>query len=266
MSSLLIQSHRQPLPAPWLRLCMQSVRHWARLWSIEYRFIDDDIFRLLSPEIIDKTQGRPAMASDLARLKVLQQALDQGFDRVIWCDADLLIFAPDKLRLPSTQELAERFAVGREVWVQSSGTEAKDKLKTYVKVHNAFLVFDRGNSFLDFYADTAESLLRNCQGPVPEQFIGPKLLTALHNVIQCPVIESVGMLSPLVQQDLLTEKASGAALQAMTRRSTQALAAANLCFSLVNDDIDSNKEMERLIDRLLTHPDWMCNTGNELLR
>jgi hypothetical protein len=50
----------------------------------------------------------------------------------------------------------------------------------YVKVHNAFMMFRQGNHFPDFYTDAAERLLDLNQGAMPAQFIGPKLLTALH--------------------------------------------------------------------------------------
>jgi hypothetical protein len=67
------------------------------------------------------------------------------------------------------------------------------KLRAYVKVRNAFLMFRKGNHFLDFYTATAQRLLRLNQGSMPPQFIGPKLLTALHNVAICPVMETAGM-------------------------------------------------------------------------
>ena len=42
------------------------------------------------------------------------------------------------------------------------------------------------------------------------QIVGPKLLSALHNMIGYPLIENVGMLSPLVLQDI--DKLGGVAL------------------------------------------------------
>jgi hypothetical protein len=41
------------------------------------------------------------------------------------------------------------------------------------------------------------------QGRIPAQFIGPKWLTALHNIALGPVIESAAILSPLVMRDYL---------------------------------------------------------------
>jgi hypothetical protein len=45
------------------------------------------------------------------------------------------------------------------------------------------------------------SLLRLNQGRIPPQFIGPKRLTALHNIALCPVMKSAAMLNPLVMRD-----------------------------------------------------------------
>jgi hypothetical protein len=114
-------------------------------------------------------------------------------------------------------------------------------------------MFLQGNSFLDFYADTAERLLRLNNGTVPPQFIGPKLLTALHNVARLPVLESAGMLSPMVIRDILAGE--GSALDLFVQDSPQPIAAANLCVSSCDKDEVSDREMECLIDVMLNNAD-----------
>ena len=147
-ATLVIQSHRVPLPCAWLQPCLDSVANWAQVRGYDYRFIDDQIFDLLEPELVQKLQRQPVISSDLARLKILQQGLLEGYACVIWCDADFLIFNIDDFILPDTD-----FALGREVWVQP---DKQVKLRAHVKVHNAFMMFRQGNHFLDFYADTAD--------------------------------------------------------------------------------------------------------------
>ena len=110
-------------------------------------------------------------------------------------------------------------------------------------------MFRRGNSFLDFYRDTAERLLRLNSGQVPPQFVGPKLLTALHNVAQLPVLETAGMLAPEVMRDLAA--GGGPALDLFRRRSPQPIAAANLCASLFPAQGLDETTMWRVIDSLL---------------
>lgn len=225
---------------PWIQSCLDSVNHWASINHFDYRFIGDDLFDSVADDLLEKTSRQPVVATDLARLYELQSGLQQGYKTVVWCDADFLIFGPEQFVLPETN-----YALGREVWVQGRSDR---RLKAYRKVHNAFLMFRSGNSFLDFYTETAERLLRLNPGPMPPQFIGPKLLTALHNIVICPVLESAGMLSPLVIKGLLN--GGGLALDLFRQKSTAAIYAANLCGSLVEEEKIRDSDMFKLIDLL----------------
>ena len=241
-ATLVVQSHRDPMPFRWLQACIDSVADWSRLNRYEYRFIDDGIFDLVAPQLLQKAAAQTVIATDLARLGALQQGLAEGFETVVWCDADFLIFRPNEFVLPATE-----FAFGREIWVQQ---DDRGKLRAYPKLHNALLMFRRGNACLDFYLDTAERLLRLNQGGIPPQFIGPKLLTALHNVARFPVMETAGMLSPLVMRDLIDGE--GKALQLFRQKSPVTLAGANLSSSLTAAEGFSEAEMQTLIQRLLS--------------
>lgn len=240
-ATLIIQSHRAPLPWPWIERCLESVRAWCAQNQYDYRFLGDELFDAVPGSLLEKTRGQTVVATDLARLLVLQEALHGEYANVIWLDADFLIFDAAAFQLPDGP-----LAVGREVWVQH---DRDGRLKVYTKVHNAFLLFRRGNSFLDFYADTAQRLLSLNQGTMPAQYIGPKLLTALHNIACLPVLETAGMLSPLVCKDII--RGSGAALELFVRHSPQPVAAANLCGSSCEQNEVTDDEMERLVDTLM---------------
>lgn len=266
--TLIIQSHRQPLPYDWLAPCVASVKNWAKQQNYGYRFIGDELFDTLPQWVLDKTQTQKVIATDLARLKCLQQFLAAGYERVVWLDADFLIFAPDNFQLPEPGQLAEKYALGREVWVQPTSPEKKaeqkvgqeparnkaTKFKAYKKVHNAFLLFDaqfgQRNSFLDFYSVHAERLLEQINGPMPPQFIGPKFLTALHNVVQCPVQENAGMLSPWTINDIIS--GDGPALKLFRDKSPQPLAGANLCSSLSASNALPERALEKVVTQLLS--------------
>ena len=249
MTTLVIQSHRRPLPAGWLTPCLESVHAWAERQGFDYRFIDDAIFDLLPDDLRGKTSDQPVIASDVARLLALRAALAEGYEAAVWCDADFLVFEPERLTLPD-----EPYALGREVWVQADGR----RLRSYVKVHNALLLFRRGNAFLDFYLDTAQRLVRAHRGPMVPQFVGPKLLTALHNVVGCPVVEQAAMLSPEVAHDVL--EGSGPALRLFMQNSRASPAAANLCASLATESESTRARGRRslpprtpaVVDRLLS--------------
>ena len=158
-------------------------------------------------------------------------------------DKQALAFAPDDFLLPDAS-----YALGREVWVEPHAGKPNN-FTARKQVHNAFLMFRRGNTFLDFYTETATQMLERNRGPMPPQFIGPKLLTALHNVVGCPVLETAGMLSPAVIDEIAGEP--GAALGLFRRRSPRPLAAANLCSSLYARGEFSEATVRRCIERLL---------------
>lgn len=240
-STLVIQSQRDPLPLPWLRRCLDSVAGWALANGYDYRYLGDEIFDSLDPVLRGRLLSQPVIASDLARLDSLRHGLAEGYDCVVWCDADFLVFDAAGFTLPP-----QEFALGREVWVQPHQGQ---RPRAFVKVHNALLMFRRGNSFLDFYRDSAERLLRLNRGPMPPQFIGPKLLTALHNIVQCPVMESAAMLSPMVIRDRLA--GGGDALDLFQYKSKLTPSAANLGSSLAQREGLGNGDMNRLIDLLL---------------
>lgn len=241
MRTLVIQSHRNPIPYNWLNYCLASVKSWAETNNFEYQFMHDQLFDVLPAEIVDKYLNRPVVLSDLARLLVCRNALSDKYERVVWLDSDFLVFAPDQFVLSDSA-----YAVGREVWIQKNDS---GKLKAYKKVHNAFLMFRRGNAFLDFYIETAQRMLMDNSGGVPAQFIGPKLLTALHNVAVLPVLETAGMLSPLVVQDI--DEGQGSALGLFNRESSVPIAAANLCISSYERDEITNQQMASVINKLL---------------
>jgi len=240
-STLVIQSHRDPLPLAWLQRCLDSVSDWAHRNDYDYRYLGDGIFEPLAKDLLEKTHSQRVIASDLARLVSLQQGLAEGYDCVVWCDADFLIFKPAAFVLPPVA-----YALGREVWVQR---DRQQKLRAFVKVHNALLMFRSGNPFLAFYRETAERLLRQNEGTMPPQFIGPKWLTAVHNIAMCPVMENAAMLSPLVMRDCLA--GGGEALELFRHESACIAAGANLSSSLTEREELSDADMNRLIDLLL---------------
>lgn len=245
-ATLVLQSHTKPLPMAWLGDCINSVKAWATSNGFEHVFLDDALFAYVPDELLEKTRNQPVIATDLARLRALQFYLSQGYRTVIWCDADFLIFAPERFMLPD-----DSYALGREVWVETHQSDPT-RFIARPKVHNAFLMFRQDNAFLDFYADTAERLLTLNQGRMPPQFIGPKLLTAIHNIAQCPVLESAGMLSPVVIQDIA--KGGGDALRLFMEKSPQPITAANLCASLSSQEDMSSAVIQRCMSRLLENP------------
>ncbi len=242
MRTVVVQSHRSPLPYEWLHSCIDSVKQWAQIKRFDYVWMGDELFDELSPAQRANTKLQRVVASDLARLHKLTRELANGADRVVWCDADTLVINPEALELP-----VSGCALGREIWIQPSTVDGGTP-KVYAKVHNALMVFCKGDSFLPFYRDTASRLLERHAGPYVDQFIGPKLLTALHNLVQLPVLENAGVLSPGVVIDI--NRGGGVFLDTYCRRLQRVPAALNLCASSVRSGELSEQSMSDVIDVL----------------
>ena len=86
---------------------------------------------------------------------------------------------------------------------------------------------------------------------MPPQFIGPKLLTALHNVAILPVQETAGMLSPLVVRDIAQNEVKF--VDAFVKHSPQKIKAANLCISSCERNEIDERETDTAIQRLLSN-------------
>lgn len=189
MKTAVLQSHRRDCLDGWMGRCIESVASWAQALGADYQLIHDELFDYVPAGLKSHIGHQTVVASDIARLAWLQEMLSQGYERVIWCDADLLIF-----RYFEPHDSSHAF--GREVWVQ-----LKDgRPRAYRKIHNAYMAFTAESPVLGFYRESAERLLAKARMPVVPQFVGPKLLTALDNLVGFAVEERVGMLSPLALQ------------------------------------------------------------------
>lgn len=227
--------------------CVTSVHDWSHSHGHDYLWLDDELFAVVPAEIREKTVHQPVVTTDLARLLHLQRALKKGYETVVWCDADTLVIDPQQLLLSNLP-----FAVGREVWVQLETGAPPAKPRAFVKVHNAFMQFDRNNVFLDFYCDAAARMLERHPAPFVSQLIGPKLLTAIHNIVALPVIETAAVLSPAVALDVLN--AGGPCLDLFCRKSRQIPAALNLCASSVTRGELTDSQMHEICETVCRQP------------
>ena len=245
--TIVIQSHA-PGPPAWLRACLDSVGAWAAGAGFAHRVDGDGFLDRVPAHLRARAHGRTQVVADLARLHWIAELLDAGWGRVIWLDADVLVFAPE--RLTAALELPSAgYLFGREVWVQP---DARGRPRARRNLHNAVLAFAPGNPVLEFYRHAAERVLARHDGPPVPQLIGPKLLTALDNMIQLDATWAVGMASPLVVRDLAA--GGGPALACLRASAPAPPAAFNLCASLAGGAADgvalSDREMIRAVGAL----------------
>lgn len=237
--TLIVQSHRPSVLEGWIGRCVQTVRDWADARGYDYRWLGDELFDHVPDWVRQKVADKLPVASDLARLRVLQQGLDrEGYQRVCWIDADVYLFAPELLVL----DIDATCGFGREVWIE----QRDDKLHVRRNVHNAICVFYQGCPVLPFLGFAVERILERIDGErIAPQVVGPKLLTSLHNTVGFTLYETVGAFSPVVNRDIAA--GGGAALDLLLTSSPEPLAGANLCGSLA-----PGQDLDAVCDRLGT--------------
>jgi len=219
---------------------------------------------------------------------------------VAWLDADVLVFAPERFALNASADClfgrehwltAEGYDDNSDVQSESDSepysemgqppaasdlrqtpqgvrgrlsSARRKKLKVHKNVHNALAMFDAQSPTLPFLAHTVLRLMSRVDAQfIAPQFVGPKLLTSLHNTVGFETTDSVGAISPLLTQALLEN--DFALLDYYSSRLEQPMVAANLCASLLtrNEIGDAHAQQEqvkeyadgaianRLIDTLL---------------
>jgi hypothetical protein len=244
----------------WIERCMSTVKSWAAGVGAEYSFVDDRLFDYVPRWYKEKVNGDILPVSDLARLELAKEFLSRGYERAIWIDADVLVFAPSLF----TIDISEHYAFCREVWLEK--LTGKEKLLESVKrgrwrvsscdhrVNNSVMVFVRGNLMLDFYIDACKFIVRDTQGEISRWSVGTYFLTNLYRVRAFPLLNNVGLFSPPVMQDIARGK--GAYLKAHVKEFGTPVYAANLCGSSAGKEMDgvvvTDETYQQVIRQLMT--------------
>lgn len=238
MTILVLQSARPDDRGGWIGRCLASVQAWAQTRGYAYRLLGDELFDDVPTWYLQKVAGRMPIAADYARLQWADKLLRSDETHVVaWLDADVLAFAPDHLEVTLEQDAV----FGRENWLARDG----GRIRVHRNVHNAYAAFEKGSPTLAFLQDRIERMMARVDPEhIAPQFVGPKLLTSLNNIVGFQVVEDVGALSPLLASALL--EGDDGVLDVLTRRADGPMYAANLCASLHPGDHD----MDALIDLL----------------
>jgi hypothetical protein len=224
VKTIAYQSFRTSDVPPWIETCLGSAREWAASKGFEYRFFDDGFFDFCPAWYRQRVERNILLMSDLARLVAARRLLEEGFERAIWIDADLLIFAPSAFEI----ETGEKFAFNTELWVNRE----QGKFVGWWRVNNAVCTFDRGNAFLDFYIDTCERIVRQHDGgggAIDRLSVGTNFLSGLHKLAPLPLIRCVGTFNPILMEHLARGEVEP--LRAYRKYFGHAIGAANLCGS-----------------------------------
>lgn len=226
-SRCVIQSCSPRQREGWIGLCVESVQDWAEAKGYRYHLLGDEMFRLVPDWYREKVGRKLPIVADLARLLLIQRALEKEYEEAIWLDADVLVFDPTL-----SLEIKGSCAFGLEIWVQ----EHEGRYAARRNVHNAACVFRRGCVVLPFLIQTVQSIIRRVHPDhIAPQIVGPKLLTALHSICAFELLPEVGALSPDVCRDIAV--GGGPALDLLRRKSETKPKAVNLCASLADAEL-----------------------------
>jgi hypothetical protein len=221
MRTIVFQSYRTHDVADWIQRCMASVQSWASVRGYDYRFVDDRLFDYV-PDWFKQKSPHLCPITDLARLRLARELLASGYERSVWVDADVYVFAPERLAV----EVGEQFAYTHEVWTYA---DEQGQPAVSHRVNNSISVFIRGNAYLDFFIDACEQTAR-VQPQLGKLDASTRFLSQLHQILPFPLLPNVGMLSPALMHDI----ASGSErfLPTYAGQLMAPIACANLCASL----------------------------------
>lgn len=249
--TVVFQSFRNVDVPAWLNRCLQTVQFWSRAKGYEYLFVDDRFFDCVPDWYREKVLGQKQLMSDLARLILARELLDKGYERVIWIDADVAVFDPDRFDLPLTS------AFCREIWVTRIAS-----LFTYYrrKVNNAVAVFTRDNGFLDEYIEDCQRIVRQKRGTLSPGEVGTVYLTKRYRQNHYPLIRSVGLFSPILLQGIAA--GNERLIACYLRRMGSPIYAANLTLSYRNRSFRGVEMQDAMYEEIL---DELLRTQGELI-
>lgn len=227
-TTLVVQSYRTDNVSPWIQTCLASVATWSENNGYSYECLDDSFFAY-APEWVNTHCGDQLLPiTDVARLYLIRKRLE-NYPRVIWIDADMLIFTPKYVQ----PDQAKGYALAREIWVNRDAT---GRTVVREKVNNSCIVMTRQHPILDFLIFATEEVIRNHKpGKVDFLAAGTTLLTRLATAVPIRILPSIATFSPLIVSEI--NSGNHKMLPHLLQRHKTPLGAANLCGSLVDKQL-----------------------------
>jgi hypothetical protein len=238
---LIIQSHGPNAPQ-WVRDCCEVTQAWARGRGYDYRFVGDEIFDTLPQSFGSRkpTDFAIVTRTDYGRLKLIRNALEEGYAQATWIDSDVYIFDPGKFDISEVID-APWFAC-QETW---HDLNFFGRALFVHKINNAIIGASSLVSIVDLLTKT-EAILSNPSVGANKLLIGPDLLGRLRPI---PVLlRNTGCLGKSRTFGVLMGPNAAAFCRKLRNRHGAALYAANLCSSLTTD-IEMRNLMQALKER-----------------
>ncbi|MDR3521244.1 MAG: hypothetical protein P4L54_06470 [Acidocella sp.] len=226
--TIVIQTFRQHDIPPWIARCLASVRAWALLHGHDYVLAGDEFFELCGPEYLARGKKNPQAITNLARLVATRQRLDEGYQKVIWLDADTLVFDPERLVLDfPADQLKVGYAFGREMWLRQHSLH---ELQISPPMpHNAATYFTPAAVDLDMLIDLIRHI--DAQRQLVSNFqVGVRLLKGLQYSLMFPTFSHCAMFSPALLGYLAAQNPQALAIYGRAFKFQSC--AGNLCLSV----------------------------------
>jgi hypothetical protein len=250
MKTIVLQSYRTHNIPGWITTCLQSVADWAKQSGFDHALIGDEFFDYAPAWARERCGTQIFPVTDLARLYLIRDYLGRGYDRAIWLDADVIVFAPHLLKM----DTVSGYAFSHEVML-GEAPDGSMRLSA-PSINNAAMVFEAGHPMLEFYRFASEAILRHAPpGDVERTAVGPKFLVALNGAMPVERLTSVGLFTPKLMMDIAQGGPTLCAIYA--RQFGFPMGAANLCHFTHHLADDANRQQldqvfEQAIQQLLT--------------
>jgi hypothetical protein len=194
MRTIVHQSFRTHNVPAWIERCLASGREWAAAQGYEYRFIDDRLTDYVGQDFCVRVRHNWQAIANLARLELAREALRGGYQCVIWLDADVIVFDPERLAI----DLASGYAFCLQVW---TGVRPDGSVFAQRSVNNCICVFTPDAADLDMLVSLTRHIVAHRQIK-SNLTIGTYLLQGLQPILGFPLCTGVGLFSPLVVRGL----------------------------------------------------------------
>ncbi|MHB8408983.1 MAG: hypothetical protein ACYDHY_12975 [Acidiferrobacterales bacterium] len=230
---------------------MRSVQTWAAANQWNYEFLDDRFLSLAPQWVRQHCAGNLYAITDVCRLQWMRNALDAGYERVIWADADILVFEASLVNVQTVRG----HAFAHELFLCLS----PDGGVTLIEgLNNSLMVFEKQQEVLDVYLAKCLARLRSLPpGAVPRTALGPTLLRELRSEHPLHPLHGIGLFTLAVMREIAN--GGGRLIPELLRSSPARLGAANLCHFLRNltpvaDRARFDLLYEAAVQRLLRSP------------
>lgn len=249
MKTIVLQSYRPHDVPSWITRCLTSVKDWAESENWEYDFLGDEFLEMAPVWARQRCAQNIYALTDVCRLVWLRRKLDDGYERVIWADADLLVFDPSRLKLRTDLEAA----VAHEIFVHATH---ESKIECVEGKNNSLMAFSASGNFLDDYLGESLKRLEAIRDTaVPRTAIGPDLVRELCASHPHDTLLEIALFTPAQMQEIAN--GGGPLIKAGLRQGAKRPAAANLCH-FVRDSLPTaareildavyGRALDRLVD------------------